>query len=167
MWCFLLLIKLFKFEAHGVRAGSCLPHDVVCRCIQITNHRFRKHVHFTTMCRELIENTCAKSFRKTLNVRLKLCTKNNLLKTQIYGQLKKLCFVNNILWINIYYFRINNSLSWFTDAPNARLIQAPSKYEILLNFRPAIERPGLESQRSRKRHFFHRKIFKFFKYFII
>ena len=31
------------------------------------------------------------------------------------------------------------------------------------NFRPAIERPGLESQRSRKRHFFHRKIFKFFK----
>ena len=29
--------------------------------------------------------------------------------------------------------------------------------------RPAIERPGLESQRSRKRHFFHRKIFKFFK----
>ena len=27
------------------------------------------------------------------------------------------------------------------------------------------ERPGLESQRSRKRHFFHRKIFKFFKIF--
>ena len=26
--------------------------------------------------------------------------------------------------------------------------------------RPAIERPGLESQRSRKRLFFHRKIFK-------
>ena len=32
--------------------------------------------------------------------------------------------------------------------------------------RPAIERPGLESQRSRKRHFFHRKIFKFFKYYL-
>ena len=30
--------------------------------------------------------------------------------------------------------------------------------------RPAIERPGLEKQRSRKRLFFHRKIFKFFKY---
>ena len=30
----------------------------------------------------------------------------------------------------------------------------------------ALERPGLESQRSRKRHFFHRKIFKFFKYFL-
>ena len=27
--------------------------------------------------------------------------------------------------------------------------------------------PGLESQRSRKRHFFHRKIFKFFKYSIL
>ena len=26
--------------------------------------------------------------------------------------------------------------------------------------RPAIERPGLASQRSRKRHFFHRRIFK-------
>ena len=31
-------------------------------------------------------------------------------------------------------------------------------------FRKKIIRPGLESQRSRKRHFFHRKIFKFFKY---
>ena len=30
-----------------------------------------------------------------------------------------------------------------------------------------VERPGLESQRSRKRHFFHRKIFKFFKILFI
>ena len=33
-----------------------------------------------------------------------------------------------------------------------------------ISSRPAIERPGLESQRSRKRLFFHRKIFQFFKY---
>ena len=32
---------------------------------------------------------------------------------------------------------------------------------------PAIEGPGLESQRSRKRLFFHRKIFKFFNNYII
>ena len=40
------------------------------------------------------------------------------------------------------------------------------KYNIILSFSkkllPAIERPGLESQRSRKRLFFHRNIFKFF-----
>ena len=43
-----------------------------------------------------------------------------------------------------------------------------NEYFFIINYsRPAIERPGLESQRSRKRLFFHRKIFKFFKYFFI
>ena len=33
---------------------------------------------------------------------------------------------------------------------------------LFIQIRQAIERPGLESQRSRKRLFFHRKIFEFF-----
>ena len=37
-------------------------------------NRSRKHVNFTDMCWELMENMCAKSFQKTLNVRLQLCT---------------------------------------------------------------------------------------------
>ena len=45
-----------------------------------------------------------------------------------------------------------------------QLLSKVGTYEqVVESSRPAIERPGLESQRSRKRHFFHRKIFKFFK----
>ena len=48
-WCFLLLFKLFKFEARDIRARSCLPRDVVC--IQITIPISSKHVNFTaTIC---------------------------------------------------------------------------------------------------------------------
>ena len=41
-------------------------------------NRSRKHVNFTATCRELMENSCAIYFQKTLNVRLHLCTKNDL-----------------------------------------------------------------------------------------
>ena len=70
-------------------------------------------------------------------------------------------------------------LSFFTEKNTEKVIENHSwmwkffkiftqkkSIEVLyyLLYIPAIERPGLESQRSRKRHFFHRKIFKFFKY---
>ena len=94
------------------------------------------------------------------------------------------------VWIKQILFNWNKSFVWIKKSLSNKLFSsiqsnlfsdciynlntpfewnacALSHYAIKINYfssRPAIERPGLESQRSRKRLFFHRRIFKFFKY---
>ena len=89
----------------------------------------------------------------------------------------QICLIQrNFVWIRETFFSVYSQKTVSLNQINISLIYGQIKNfselkKVLLkliswvwNFWPAIERPGLESQRSRERHFFHRKIFKFFKY---